>query len=156
LKRLDPDVVLAYPSTMTAVVDDSLGGFRVIMVSLGGIAAVALLLTVIGLYGILAYNVSQRRREIGIRLAIGASHSGLIGMIVKRGMLLVGAGLLLGVAGAIPGMLLVRSLLFETDTLEPSVYAAAVVGFGIVAAAACLLPAWRTTQVDVVEVLKGE
>ena len=71
-------------------------------------------------------------------------------------MLLVGLGLLLGVAGAIPGTLLVRSLLFETSTLEPSVYAAAAVGFGIVATAACLLPAWRTTQVDVVEVLKQE
>jgi putative ABC transport system permease protein len=156
LKQQDPDVVLAYPVTMTAVLDDSLGGFRIIMLSLGGLAGVALLLTVIGLYGILAYNVSQRRREIGIRLAIGASQFKLIWMVVRRGMLLVGLGLLLGVAGAIPGTLLVRSFLFETDTLEPSVYAAAVVGFGVVAAAACLLPAWRTTQVDVVEVLKGE
>ncbi len=156
LKRIDPDVVLAYPATMTAVVDRSLGGFRLIMISLGGIAGVALLLTVIGIYGILAYNVSQRRREIGIRLAIGASQSELIRMVLRRGMLLVGLGLLLGMAGAIPGTLLVRSLLFETSTLEPSVYAAAAIGFSIVATAACLLPAWRTTQVDVVEVLKQE
>jgi len=156
LRRIDPDVVLAYPTTMTAVVDDSLGGFREVMLALSGIAGVALLLTVIGIYGILAYNVSQRRREIGIRLAIGASSAGLIGMVLRRGMLLVGLGVALGVAGAIPGTLLVRSLLFETSTLEPSIYAATVIGFGLVAAAACLLPAWRTTQVDVVEVLKEE
>jgi putative ABC transport system permease protein len=156
LRRVDPDVVLAYPATMSAVVDRSLGGFRVIMFSLGGIAGVALLLTMTGLYGILAYNVSQRRREIGIRLAIGASHSELIGMILKRGMILVAAGLIAGVVAAVPGMLLVRSLLFDTRTSEPSVYVATIIGFGLVATAACLLPAWRTTQVDVVEVLKEE
>ncbi len=156
LRQIDPDVVLADPTAMTTVLEDSFAGFRVIMLSLGSIAGVALLLTVIGLYGVLAYNVSQRTREIGIRLAMGASQTDLIGMVVRRGLLLVGLGLLLGLASAVPGTLLMRQLLFETGTLEPSIYAIATLILGIVAALACLLPAWRTTRVNVVEVLKQE
>ena len=156
LREADPDVVLADPTAMTAVLEDSFTGSRVLMLSLGSIAGVALLLTVTGLYGVLAYNVSQRTREIGIRLAMGASQTDLIGMVVRRGLLLVGLGLLLGLTGAIPGTMLMRQLLFETGTIEPSIYAIATVILGLVAALACLLPAWRTTRVNVVEVLKQE
>jgi putative ABC transport system permease protein len=156
LVRMDPTAVLADPMPMATVIEDSFAGFRVIMLSLGAFAGVALLLAAIGLYGVLAYNVSQRTHEIGIRLAMGAGQADLIGMVLRRGLVLVGVGLLFGVAGAIPGTLLLRQLLFETQTLEPSIYAAAVMTLGLVAVLACFLPAWRATRVDVVEVLKRE
>jgi len=151
---MDPGVVLANPIAMSTVIDDSLARFRVTMLSLGAFAGVALLLAAIGLYGVLAYNVSQRTHEIGIRLAMGAGRYDLIGMVLRRGLVLVGLGLLFGVVGAVPGTLLLRQLLFETQTLEPSIYVAAVAVLAFAAMLACLLPAWRTTRVDVVEVLK--
>jgi len=156
LRAIDPTAVLIDPIAMSTVVDDSLAGFRVVMLSLGGFAAVALLLAAIGLYGVLAYNVSQRVHEIGIRLAMGAGRADVIGMVLRRGLAMVGFGLLLGVAGAIPVMMLLRQLLFETEALEPAIYVAAVTTLGLAAMFACLLPAWRATRVDVVEVLKRE
>jgi len=153
---MDPGAVFEDPITMSTVIADSLGRFRVVMLSLAGFAAVALLLAAIGLYGVLAYNVSQRTHEIGVRLAMGAGRYDLIAMVLHRGLLLVGLGLLLGVAAAIPGTRLLQQLLFETQMLEPSIYAAAVVALSLVAVLACLLPAWRTTRVDVVSVLKRD
>jgi ABC-type antimicrobial peptide transport system permease subunit len=119
-------------------------------------SCVALALTAIGLYGVLAYHVSQRLNEIGVRMAMGASNGDLLGMILRRGLLLAGFGLILGVAGAYPGTLLLRQLLFEIPPLDAATYVGAVGFLGLVAALACFLPAWRATQVDLVEVLRKE
>lgn len=156
VRRKDPTVVLARPATMTSVLEGELGSFRILIVSLVLFAGVALLLTAIGLYGILAYYVRQRTSEIGIRLALGASNGDLLGMILKRGMVLVVIGLALGVAAAYPGTLLIRQLLFETPPLDPAAYVGAIGFLGLVAALACFLPAWRATRVDVAEVLRIE
>jgi ABC-type antimicrobial peptide transport system permease subunit len=156
LRRKDPNVLFAGPATMTSVVDEELAGFRTVILSLALFSAVALLLAAIGLYGTLAYHVAQRMNEIGIRLAMGASNSDMVGMILRRGLILVGIGLLLGMAGAYPGTLLMRQLLFDTQPLDPATYAGAIVFLGLVALFACLLPAWRATQVNLVEVLRRE
>ncbi len=152
----DANALLIEPITMSAVVGGSLAGFRVIMLSLSGFAGVALLLAAVGLYGLLAYNVTRRTHEIGIRLAMGAARSDLIGMVLRRGLTLVGVGLLAGLAGAAPATLMLRRLLFQTEPLQPSIYAAAATALGLTAVLACLIPAWRATRVDVVEVLKRE
>jgi ABC-type antimicrobial peptide transport system permease subunit len=141
---------------MASVVDDGLADFRIVIVSLSLFAGLALVLTAIGLYGVLAYHVSQRMNEMGIRLAMGASNADLLGMILRKGLVLVGVGLLLGMAGAYPGTLLVRQLLFETQPLDPATYVGAAGFLVLVAALACLLPAWRATQVNLVDVLKRE
>jgi predicted permease len=156
LRRKDPNVLFAKVSTMTSVLDGEVAGFRIVILSLLLFSVVALALTAIGLYGVLAYHVSQRLNEIGVRMAMGASNGDLLGMILRRGMLLAGFGLLLGVAGAYPGTLVLRQLLFETPPLDPATYVAAVGFLGLVAALACLLPAWRATRVDLVEVLRRE
>jgi predicted permease len=156
LRRKDPNVLFAKVSTMASVLDDELVGFRIVILSLVLFSCVALALTAIGLYGVLAYHVSQRLNEFGVRMAMGASNGDLLGMILGRGMLLAGLGLLLGVAAAYPGTLLVQQLLFETQPLDPTAYVGAVGFLGLVAALACFLPAWRATQVNPVEVLRRE
>jgi putative ABC transport system permease protein len=156
LRRKDPNVLLANPASMASVVDRGLADFRIIILSLTLFAGVALVLAAMGLYGVLAYHVSQRANEIGIRLALGASSSDLLGMVLKRGLLLVGLGLLLGMAVAYPGMTLIRQLLFETRSVDPVAYLAAMAFLGVVAVLACLLPALRATRVNPVEVLRGE
>jgi putative ABC transport system permease protein len=156
LRNKDPNVVFAQPAAMSSIIDDALGDFRIVILSLSLFSGVALVLTATGLYGVLAFHVSQRTNEIGIRLALGASNSTLLGMILKRGLILVGAGLLLGMVGAYSGSLLIRQLLFETQPLDPATYVSAVGFLALVALAACFLPAWRATRISLVDVLRSE
>jgi putative ABC transport system permease protein len=156
LLRKDPNVLFAFPASMASILDERLAGFRIVIMSLALFSVLALALAAIGLYGVLAYHVSQRKNEMGIRLAMGASNSDLLTMILKRGLALVGIGLVVGVAAAYPGTLLIRQMLYETQPVDVGAYVAAVGFLGMVAAVACLLPAWRATRVDVVEVLRVE
>jgi putative ABC transport system permease protein len=156
LRRKDPNVLFARPRSMSSVVDENLAGFRTVILSLALFAGVALILAAIGLYGVLAYQVSQRRNEFGIRLAMGASNADLVSMILRRGLALVAIGLVFGLAIAYPCTLLIRQLLFETPPLDPTAYVAAVGFLALVAGLACLLPAWKATRVDVAEVLRIE
>ncbi len=119
-------------------------------------AAIALLLAAVGLYGALAYHVSQQEHEIGVRLAMGATRAGVLGLVLRRGGGLVAGGLLVGLAAAYPGTRLVRSLLFETAPLDPATYGGAVALLALVAATACLIPALRATRVDPAVVLRSE
>ncbi len=156
VRRRNPNVLFAETTSMKSILDGASGDFRVVILSLSLFSGVALLLTAIGLYGVLAYQVSQRTHELGIRLAVGASRADMLGMILKRGMTLVGVGLVLGLAGAYFGTLLIRHLLFETRPLEPGTYASASVFLVLVTLPACLLPAWRATRVNLVDVLRAE
>jgi putative ABC transport system permease protein len=156
LRRKDPNVLFARPQAMSRVVDEELADFRTVILSLTLFAGVALVLAAIGLYGVLAYQVSQRKSEFGIRLAMGASNGNLIGMILGRGLALVALGLIAGLAVAYPGTLVVRQLLYETRPLDPATYIGAVAFLGLVAVLACYLPARRATRVDVVDVLRIE
>jgi ABC-type antimicrobial peptide transport system permease subunit len=156
VRRMDPSALFATPATMTSILDDSLADFRIVAVSAGFFSGIALMLTAIGLYGMLAYHISQRRNEIGIRLAMGATNANLVKMIVKKGMVLVGIGLLLGMAISYPVTLLIRQFLFGTQTLNVSAYMGSVLVLIIVTALACLLPAWRATQGNLVDALRNE
>jgi predicted permease len=156
LAQKDPDVLFAKVMTMASVLADEEAGFRIVLFSLVLFSGVAIALTAIGLYGVLAYDVSQRLNEVGVRMAMGASNGDVLRMILRRGLLMTGIGLLLGVAGAYPGTLLLRQLLYETPRLDATTYVGAVGFLGLVATLACLLPAWRATQVDPVEVLRKE
>jgi putative ABC transport system permease protein len=156
LRRKDPNAHFAGPATMRSVVDDALGDFRIVILSLGLFSGVALLLTAIGLYGVLAYHVQQRANEIAIRLALGASHGTILSLILKQGMVLVGGGLLLGLFGAWSASRLIRQLLFETEPLDAATYASASLFLFGVALLACVLPALRATRVSVVSALRNE
>ena len=151
--RKDPDVVFSEPVSMTSVVQLWQSGFRVVVTALTLFSAVALILTVVGLYGVLAYNVSQRTNEIGIRLAVGASSRSLIGMVLSNGWKMVGPGLVLGLVAVYPVSLLIWPLLFAVEPLDIPALVAAIGLIGMVTTLAAFLPARRATRVNVVDVL---
>jgi len=156
LRRMDPDAVLGDLTTMTSVIEDNLTGFRVVMLALSLLAAVALLLTAVGLYGVLAYHVSQRSNEFGVRSALGATSREIVGLIMKQGLAMIGAGLILGLIVAVAGSRLIQSLLYETDVFDPPTFVFATVFLGGVALVACFVPAWRAGHINPVEALRRE
>jgi putative ABC transport system permease protein len=153
---MDRDVVFADPSSMTSIIGSDLSGHRTVTTSLGVLAAIALLLTSVGLYGVLAFHVNQRMGEFGIRVALGAPMPRLMSSVIARGSRMVCAGLLSGMVISLVGTRVMQELLFETDPLDPAVFLGAAVFLGGIALAACVLPAWRASRVNPVEVLRKE
>ncbi|HTG85925.1 MAG TPA: ABC transporter permease [Pyrinomonadaceae bacterium] len=129
---------------------------RFAVVLLGIFGALALLLAAIGLYGVLAFAVSQRTREIGIHMALGARTRDVLAMVLKQGMLLVLVGVVLGVAGAYAVTRTIRSLLFEVGTTDPLTFVLVSMLLAIVGFIACYLPARRATKVDPLVALRYE
>jgi putative ABC transport system permease protein len=141
---------------MEAVFAESIRRPRLLAQLLGGFAGLALLLAAIGTYGVLSYMVTERRREIGIRMALGAERGSVLGQVLKQGLLLAGIGVAAGLAGAFGLTRLVTSLLFGVRPTDPLTIAAVVGTITAVAAAASLLPAWRASRVDPNVVLRDE
>ncbi len=156
VQDIDPDVIFFNPRTMSAIIEKDLSGLRTVTTALGLLAGVALLLTSIGLYGVLAYHVNQRIGEFGIRIALGAPTRKLMALVAARSVRMVGTGLVLGLVLSVFGTRLVQGLLFETDPLDPAAFLGAAVFLGAVAVTACVLPAWRAVRVNPVEVLRKE
>ena len=156
VRNRDTNALFADAVSMESVLSRDLAGFRTVITSLALFAGLAMTLTAIGLYGVLAYHVGTRRREFGIRRAVGATDGAVLGMVFGRGLSLVGIGLLTGLAVAYPGTLLVRQLLFETAAIDPISYAGAVGFLLVVAAGACLVPALRATRSEIMQALRTE
>jgi ABC-type antimicrobial peptide transport system permease subunit len=128
--------------------------FTLIMLAVAG--GMALLLGVVGIYGVIAYSVSQRTREIGIRVALGAQHQELAGMFVRHGLLLTAAGVGCGLIASIALTRLMSSLLFEVSRFDPVTYSAVAIGLVGAAALASYLPSRRAAAVDPIEALRAE
>jgi len=126
------------------------------LVMLAVAASIALLLGVIGLYGVIAYSASQRRREIGIRIALGAQRNNITGMFVRQGLLMAGIGSVCGIIVAVAATRLLRSLLFHVSTMDPLTYGCACFALCAAAVLASYIPARRTASVDPVEALRAE
>ena len=156
VRRRGRNVLVASELPMTAVLEGALTDFRALILSLGLFAAAALMLTAVGLYGTLAYHVSQQQHEIGVRLAVGAPRGSVLALVLKRGGALAALGLVLGGAGAVAASRFVGAQLFATTPYDPAAYAGAFVLLAVVAALACLVPALRATRTDPVAVLRGE
>jgi predicted permease len=142
--------------TMEEVISTSLVSRRFILTVLGGFAASALLLAAIGLYGVIAYHVSLRTREIGIRMALGATRGNAIAVVLRQGMGMVGIGILLGIAGSVALTRVLVNMLYEikpTDPLTLSTVSLLLAGIGLLA---CLLPARRAARVDPMVALRHE
>jgi putative ABC transport system permease protein len=119
-------------------------------------AILALALASIGLYGVLSYSVSQRRRELGVRAALGAARSDLIGLVMREGLTVTGTGLLAGVGGAMVLTRFMQGVLFGVAPLDAVSFVAAPALLAVVAAAACLVPARRAAATDPADALRSE
>jgi len=158
VNQLDPNIPVTEFETMESIIanSDTVSSSRMVTSSLGLFAGVALLLATVGIYGVLAHYVSQRSREIGVRLALGAQGSNVLKMVLGRGMILVGIGLVLGIAGALAGVRFLEQQLYGIGQTDPLTFVSVSVFFIIVATIACLLPAWRATRVDPIIALQAE
>jgi len=156
LKRNDGSVMFSEPVTMDSILDKSLAGYRTIVLSASVFSGIALLLTVVGLYGVLAYYVSTRRNEISIRMALGATRGNVLGLVLGRGMGMVCLGLALGAAGVYPEMSLIRGMLSGAEALNVSTCVSAGIVLCGASMIACLLPAWRATRGGLLEALRSE
>lgn len=153
---VDANLPLADVNTMDYYYQQSLArtSFTLIMLALAG--GMALLLGVVGLYGVIAYSVSQRTREIGIRLALGAQQKDLVGMFVRHALLLAGVGVVFGVGAAFASMRLLSSLLFQVSPADPVTYSAVSLTLVATAMLASYLPSRRAATVDPVDALRAE
>lgn len=156
--RMDPTVPVFSRLTMEQIVNASPAVFRrrSVFTLVGGFAAATLLLAAVGLYGVLAQVVAERTREIGVRLALGASRSGVFGAMLRRGMLPVGIGIGVGLAGSSMAGPLLASLLFGTRPTDPLTLIVVGTLLVVVAFFACVIPARRALRIDPANALRGE
>jgi predicted permease len=154
LQQLEPTMPLLNVTTLRDVFEQALWAPRMGASLLGIFALLALLLAAIGLYGVMAYSVSQRTRELGIRLALGARQQDVRNMVVRQGVLLAIGGVAIGLMAAIALARLVTNLLFGVTANDPVTFAVIPVVLLVVALVATYLPAWRASRVDPVEALR--
>ncbi len=153
---VNPNLPLADVHTLEYFYKRSMARTSFTLVMLGVAGAMALLLGVVGIYGVIAYSVSQRRREIGIRMALGAQQPTLTGMFVRHGLYLTGIGVVCGLVVAAIIMRLMSALLFKVNPTDPLTYAAVSAGLAVTAFLASYLPSRRAATVDPVEALRAE
>ena len=156
LRSIDPSVPLSAIESMDTLIDRSMGPRRFNLYLLGAFAAVSLALAAIGLFGVMAYLVSQRTREIGVRLALGATRGEVFRLILGRGMALAAIGAAGGVGAALWLTRVMETLLFSVSRTDPITFVAVPATLIVVAGLACYLPARRAMKVDPVVALRGE
>jgi putative ABC transport system permease protein len=156
IQALDPNLPLDQIRTMEAIIADSLRGQRFIVVLLGVFASLALILAAVGIYSVVSWLVSQRTREMGIRLALGAPPSSVIRLVVTQGLRPVLIGLALGMALAVTLSRILRHHWFQLDTTDPLTYAATGLALVAIAAFACWIPARRAARIDPLNALRAE
>ena len=153
---VDPNLPLAEVYTADYFYRRSLARTSFTLIMLGVAGGMALLLGVVGIYGVIAYSVSQRTREIGIRIALGAQSPMVTGMFVRQGMLLTSTGLLVGLLVSFGVMRLMSTLLFGVKAMDPITYITVSCGLATTAFLACYLPSRRAAGVDPVDALRAE
>ena len=156
IANIDPEQPVSELRTLDEIVEMNVADRQQQMELLGAFAGLALLLASIGLYGVLSYAVTQRSREIGLRMALGASASSVMRMIVGRGLALTGIGLVIGLGTAWAATRAMKNLLYGVGATDPLTFAAVSAMLGFVALMACWAPAWRASRVDPVVVLREE
>jgi predicted permease len=154
--RLDADTAVSSVRTLGAIRSEALSQPRLTTTLLGLFAGVALMITATGLSGLIAYSVSQRTQEIGIRLALGAEPRGVLGMLMGQGLRSVGIGLGIGLLGALALSRLVSGLLFGVDPTDPLCFVGSTVVLVLVAMVACLLPARRALTIQPMVALRTD
>jgi putative ABC transport system permease protein len=153
---INPDQPVSNVMTLDDLLDQEVTQPRIQAVLLGGLAVLALILACIGIYGVLSYLVSQRTKEIGVRVALGAKAVDVFRATASEGLALAGIGMLAGIAGSLALSSALTGLLFGVKSIDPATYLMALVIFAAVAFAACCIPAWRAARVDPMVALRYE
>jgi putative ABC transport system permease protein len=156
VRSLDPQIALADVRTMDDVVSASLAGARFRTTLLGIFAVVALLLSAVGVYGVMSYSVEQRTQELGLRMALGATGADVLRLVAGQGMRLAVAGILVGLVAAFWMVRVLESLLFGISATDPVTFGAIAVLLAVIAALASYIPARRATKADPMVVLRSE
>ena len=156
VSRVDPTIALSFFRTLEEISRNSLGVQRVSAWLIGCFAGISFLLAIVGLYSILAYNVTQRTVEIGIRMALGALPGQVIQAVLRQGLSLVLIGVVAGMAVAAAASRLIANQLFGVTPLNPAIYAVVAISFGLVATIACFIPARRAARVDPIVALRND
>jgi len=156
VQELDPDLAIYHPRSMRAYLGEVVGGTRFAMLLMAVFASLAALLAAVGLYGTIAYTVTQRRHEIGIRMALGADPSQLLREVVGQGMQLAGLGIVVGVVASLGLTRVLVSLLYEVRPFDLPTYAAITLLLALLVWLACYIPARRAARVEPMIVLRYE
>jgi putative ABC transport system permease protein len=156
VRETDRTVPIVRLRDMEGVFAESIRRPRLLAQLVGAFAGLALLLAAIGTYGVLSYMVAERRREIGIRMALGADRSSVLAQVMKQGLLLTAIGVIAGLAGAFGLNRLIASLLFGVQPTDGNTLAVVLGTITLVATIACGLPAWRAARLDPNVALRDE
>jgi ABC-type antimicrobial peptide transport system permease subunit len=154
VRALDKDQAISDVRSMDDLVEEQVGQRRLLVVLLGSFAGVAVLLALMGIYGVIAYSVAQRTTEMGIRRALGAQQSDILRLVVAQGFRLAMAGTAVGVAGAYGLTRLMASVLFHVSATDPATFAVVALLFLLVALAASYIPARRAARIDPMAALR--
>jgi putative ABC transport system permease protein len=153
---MDPNIALARVSSMEAIHETALAEPKFNMFLIAGFSLLALMLATIGLFGVIAYAVSQRTREIGIRMALGAQKSQILALVMNRGVRITLLGLALGLGGSLVLSRALASILFDVRPTDVSIYGGLFVVLGVTAMLATYVPALRATRVEPLTALRYE
>ena len=153
---VDEDQPVATVATMASRIDDSIGGRKLSMLLLGLFAGLAMLLAALGVFGIMSHMVTERSHEMGIRMALGADASRLLGLVIRQGMLLAGIGVVAGLLGSLALSRLIESQLYEVSPRDPVTFVSVAAVLTAVALLSTWIPALRATRLDPVAVLRRE
>jgi len=156
IAEIDPDLPVTQVQTVDAAFSDSIATTRLITTLLTIFAAIAMAMAAAGLYGVIAYAVERRRREIGVRMALGAAPAAVVGMVAREVLPLTIIGVAAGTLGAAATSSLIRSQLYDVSAVDPATYTVVVIVFVIVATLACVVPVRRALRVDPLEALRAE
>jgi predicted permease len=156
VRQLEPQATVDNIATMEQLVSNSMSRPRLYAVLLGIFAGVAVALTVIGIYGVMAFSVAQRIREIGIRMALGAQRSDVLRLVLSQSLVLTAVGIVLGIGGALGATRYLDKMLFGLTPFDPTTFIAVSLMFGLVATLAAFVPARRATKVDPLVALRCE
>ncbi len=156
MKSLDPDVPLSQVRELSSITEDNVAPRRFSVLLLSGFAALALLLAAVGIYGVMAFTVTQRSHEIGLRMALGAQPWQVLQLILSHGGKLTLIGIALGFVAALSLTRLMTGLLFSVSATDPLTFAAVAAAFLLISLAACYIPARRAMRVDPMVALRCE
>jgi predicted permease len=156
LQSFDNEMVLYNPQSMTEIISDSLASRRFSMILLGGFAALALILSAIGIYGVISYMAGQRTQEIGVRMALGAQRTQVLGMVLGHGVRVAVSGVAIGLVAALLLARLIANLIYGIKPHDPLTFTGVAALLILVALAASYIPALRATRVDPMVALRYE